>query len=417
MTPARTGVVAGLTTAVALFTLSGWLGFVPGALAGKRAFDGRRVDAVFQADPGFYLDEIVTGKMEAGRGVHPVLHLVWRVPLHHLTRLLAPSVPAETTAIYSGRAYVALACGVGVGLLAAALVRHGVRPSTLLAFSPIWLLATGNVIAAVPDHFGISLGVLAAAFAVFLNGLTGPIRPAVIGLIALTAVAAGVTVTNVLLPVWLLGVLVVVRFRERIRRWHVITVVGVGILVVGAGVSVLLAFPGVAERFTNRVNQYMNWRLPGHPVEASAYAGRGLIDPVIGPTPTLVAENDQGISMVSYESPPGAYLRWPYDGWQSAAVVTWLTLLGVAAVKLVRTNRPAAVALGGWAGFNLVFHNFWGDEFFLYNPHYSWALAATVLLGLREVRWPWVAAAAGIIAVGQWHALGRIRDALFTIPV
>jgi hypothetical protein len=412
---ARTGLIAGILTAVALFALSGFLGFVPGAIGDRTAFDGRRIDAVFGSDPGFYLDEILSGRMEAGRGVHPALHLVWRVPLHHLVRTVAPSVPAETAAIYSARVYVAVAAGIGVGWLAAALVRRAVRPLVLLAFAPIWLSATGHVIAAVPDHFGISLGVLAAAFAVFLDGLSGPLRPAVLRLLALAAVAGGVTVTNVLLPLELLAVLLAVRFRDRIRRRHVL--VGLGLLTVpvalGGG---LLAIPGVAERFQNRVDKYMNWRLTDRPLEACAYAGRGLIDPVIGPTPTLVTANAEGIGMVSYEAPDGAYTRWPYDGWQTAAAVAWLALFGVAVVRLARTDAVPAVGLGGWVGFNLAFHNLWGDEFFLYNPHYSWALATAAVLGLRNVRWPWLLAAAAVIVPAQWHTLARIREALQAIP-
>jgi hypothetical protein len=411
------GIVAGLVTAAALYTISGYLGFVPGAIGYRRAFDGRRIDAVFQADPGFYLDEIISGHMEAGRGVHPVLHLIWRVPLFHLTRALAPTVPPEVTAVYSARIYVATAAGVGIGWLAAAVVRRGGRPWVLLAFAPVWLSATGHVVAAVPDHFGMSLGVLAAAFAVFLDGLSGPTRPAVVRLIALSAVAGGVTVTNAVLPLWLLAVLVGIRFRDRIRRTHLLVAIGLVAGAVGIGGVGLITFPGVAERFHHRVNQYMNWRLPGRPLEACAYAVRGLVDPVIGPTPAVVAADEQGIAMVSYESPPGAYRRWPYDGWQTAAVAGWVSLFGFAAVRLIRADRAAAVALGGWVGFNLLFHNFWGDEFFLYNPHYSWALAAVAVLGLRGVRWPWVLAAAAVIVGGQWHTLARIRDALFTIPV
>jgi hypothetical protein len=68
-----------------------------------------------------------------------------------------------------------------------------------------------------------------------------------------------------------------------------------------------------------------------------------------------------------------------------------------------------------WVLFNALLHNVWGDEFFLYSPHWAWALMAVVMLGVRRA-WPgWVVAVTLAIIPGQLQTISQIRDALATI--
>lgn len=62
--------------------------------------------------------------------------------------------------------------------------------------------------------------------------------------------------------------------------------------------------------------------------------------------------------------------------------------------------------------FNLLFHNMWGDEFFLFSPHWSWALMLVVLLGSRGLPVWTVAPAALLMLPGQLSTLDAIRRLL-----
>ena len=68
-----------------------------------------------------------------------------------------------------------------------------------------------------------------------------------------------------------------------------------------------------------------------------------------------------------------------------------------------------------WIAFNVVFHNFWGDEFFLFSPHWSWALLALLLTGVQYVPFRWLAAAGILISLAQAQSLWLIRATLRSI--
>ncbi len=50
------------------------------------------------------------------------------------------------------------------------------------------------------------------------------------------------------------------------------------------------------------------------------------------------------------------------------------------AEKKVRLSARFAL---GWIGFNCIFYKPWGDEYFLFSPHSSWALMVIVVLGVQ----------------------------------
>ena len=65
-----------------------------------------------------------------------------------------------------------------------------------------------------------------------------------------------------------------------------------------------------------------------------------------------------------------------------------------------------------WVAFNLIFHNLWGDEFFLYSPHWSWCLGAVLLAGARRLP-PWLVVLLAVpLIVGQVATLIAYRNAL-----
>jgi len=62
-----------------------------------------------------------------------------------------------------------------------------------------------------------------------------------------------------------------------------------------------------------------------------------------------------------------------------------------------------------------VFHNVWGDELFLYAPHWSWALMALVILGARRVPLVTIVLLFVPIAFCQVYTLTQVKYALSTI--
>jgi hypothetical protein len=133
--------------------------------------------------------------------------------------------------------------------------------------------------------------------------------------------------------------------------------------------------------------------------------------------------------MVTYES--GRPLHWDPNGFfsgsdslylrdwgvQSAGAVLWIGLLLSCTWRAFRDRsiRHLVWLPAGWVLFSLVFHNLWGDELFLYAPHWSWGLMALVLLGGRRLSLVTAAAFVVPIAACQVYTLLRIRDLLMTI--
>jgi hypothetical protein len=88
-------------------------------------------------------------------------------------------------------------------------------------------------------------------------------------------------------------------------------------------------------------------------------------------------------------------------------------LIAAVAYGLSSTKaRTWTLWLLGWAAFNVIFHNLWGDEFFLYSPHWSWALTAVVAISVSRMRWPLVTAAVVLLAVAQVSTFGVIGQML-----
>jgi hypothetical protein len=157
---------------------------------------------------------------------------------------------------------------------------------------------------------------------------------------------------------------------------------------------------------------FFNNRILHDPREAGMYAILSLVHPAIGPNPSVV-EIYRGLSMVSYN--PFTITR--YSWIQGVGVIAWVTLLFRCARKGLQEDRtrPYVWLLLSWLLFNAILHNLWGDEFFLYSPHWSWALMGLILLGARHVSLRFIAAMVIPLVVAQIHTLLAIRSALRSI--
>lgn len=412
VSPARTGLLAFAVTSAWFFVLSGLLGTVPGEPVGSR------IDAYFQNDAGGRIADAATGAFGRAVIIHPLYYFVFTLPISKLAWLLSGWCSPELTALYACRLFSAIAVGVGVGRLCAALVRFGVSPLRLALVGPLFLLGTAQTLTALPDHFALSAGLLCYAFAVFLDDRTGHGQRARLKLIVLTFLAWGITVTNGVFPAALLGWRWV-DGRRSLPRWVLFASAGVVLLGVAFAAWVASFDPrDHSNPLVWRVRGYLTGRLLNDPAGAAARALRGLTDSAVGPTPAIDNNNFDKTPMLTYEPTYAEYRAWPFDAVQGTSAAVWLALLGIAVALAVRNERSRwpAVVLLGWVGGCLGFHLLWGDEFFLYAPHYSWALAAVVALGVRSLPAWMLAPPVAAVAVGQVWTLLRIRERLAELP-
>lgn len=343
-----------------------------------------RTDVYFQSDAGGLIQDAIANYDQRARGVHPAIYPLWTAPLHRLTLELSPQVPVANTATYASRLLVNLASGLGIGSLAYVLRRRGFRTGQLTILIMLLVVSFGNTLAAIPDHFGLSLGVFAASLAVYLLPST-PRRRAFM-LVLCMILAASITITNLFFPALLLATLAFreLTFSSRDFCFGLL----VALVTLGGAMVIYLSRPDLQARVEERIQLYLNWTLTRDPPKAAAMITRSIIDSVVGPTPAVSSDiNLERLPMLTYQPPCQKYVLWPYSPLQSTAAVAWLMILAVGVVRGMGQTpwRMPVVLLLLWWIWNAVFHTVWGDEFFLYTPHYAWALVTAAFLGWQSL--------------------------------
>lgn len=263
----------------------------------------------------------------------------------------------------------------GVGALAVCAVRFGVPLLHGVVMLTSYLLFSSQIVSALPEHFGISMGLLSVAWSVFVLDFAR--RTKAILLVVLAFLTSATTITNGAFPLLLLALVALgPRFRELSVRPRARLVAGLAwvglVTLTAAGVVLVLESPPVRDRLEQRRVGLVSFqgRLVHDPAEAILYGVRGLVDPVVAPDPGVVNEDSPATRMVTHEP----YRRdWPYGVWPGVAVVAWLAVLACCGRAVVRTPVlwQAGSPLIAWVVFNAVFHNIWGDEYFLFSPHWS----------------------------------------------
>jgi hypothetical protein len=390
----RCGFAAVPLASLWLFLLSAWLGVNPGRPAATRS------DVLFQSDAGQRIRDTLTGTNSFGVGTHFLVSKTWPTAIRLLNRQFSNP---EAAAVRLCQAIAALGAGIGLGILVGCLRRIGwSRPECLGALA--FLLASSyQIVACLPDHFAFSSGLLPASFGIYLlahhRALT--MRAAIASLAIAGVLAASICLTNAIWPVLLaLGL----KFKGRRFDRRAALAVGMAALV---GFAMLLA---IVERHGHRwpvawqAKHWLNLRLVNDPAGALLRAARGMIDPVVAPSPALDRNNFESVPMLTFEPSEGMPI-WPFDGLRSFAALAWLAVLA-------RTLRgpwtPPMQLLSIWIGWNLNFHNLWGDEFFLYSPHYGWALAILPFVSRRMDSW--LKFALFLVFIGQLLALNEVAE-------
>jgi hypothetical protein len=239
---------------------------------------------------------------------------------------------------------------------------------------------------------------IACFYAVSTPGPPSPRRLLFLGILAV--LIAGTTVTNAAFGALLLAtVLHKSPWRRTERAFYTVMIAGavVALAVIGPR---LMRMPAVAGFF--------NLRLIEAPLQGFLYSIFAFVAPIIGPVPYRTFERDHVV--ISYE--PVSFAM--YEPLQWVGVAAWAILFVSTAVAGIRNSRtrPWVLWLLGWCAFNVVFHNLWGDEFFLYSPHWSWAITGIVALGASRLRWPVLAAAVVPLAIAQLYTFALIGQML-----
>ena len=187
-----TAIGFGFVAVVYFVLLSGWMDIVPGAVMVQRQ------NVLFNSDTNLWIDEMIYWHKPLTLAVHPLDVFFWRMPcqaLYHVLRLL---VPVDLAGVLAARVLVALVAGTGVGFLAFVALESGMALAQCVLLFAMYLLFTSSCTIALPEHFGISNGLLSIAFAVPL--VVAKPRAKTAALSVLAGLCGGTTITNVLYP-------------------------------------------------------------------------------------------------------------------------------------------------------------------------------------------------------------------------
>jgi len=360
-----------------------------------------RNNVLFETDSGVRLRYLTDPMVQPHRlefAQHPAFFLVWRPITLALEWLLAP-VAGAGAAVLSVQLLVCASAAVAAAFTWRLARRHGASSAVAAALTIVFILNTASVLLVVPEHWAMAAAMMIACFyAISAPGALTPRRLFVIGVLAV--LIAGTTVTNaafgaLLLATWLRRS----PWRRAERAFYALALAGAIVMLIAIGPR-LVRMPAVAGFF--------NLRLIEAPLQAAVYTVFAFVAPVIGPVPYRTFERAHVV--LSYE--PVSFAM--YEPLQWLGVAAWVILFAGAAAAAVANakTRPWLLWLLGWCAFNLLFHNLWGDEFFLYSPHWSWALAAVVALGAARLRWPVIAAAALPLVIAQLYTFTVIGQLL-----
>jgi hypothetical protein len=338
-----------------------------------------RNNVIFETDSGVRLryltnpSEWAVTRLELVE--HPALFLVWKPLGLLLTTLFGLVLSSGRAAVLAAQTLVCAAAAVGAASLHSIARRHA-GPALAIVPVVLFVFATSTVLLVVPEQWAFSTGLMLLTLSLLTR--PGPFsRGRLVTIALLCALIASTTITNIVFAVVfgaVAGVPLLRRSGIRLpdRKW--LAIIGTACAVVAiVAAALLIRLPQVAG--------FLNMRLVEQPVRALEYMAFGLVGPIVGPAPhrNIIREH----IALSYE--PVSFAM--YQPIQWIGVVAWAVLLGMCVVAALRgrETRSIGVLLLAWVGWNLVFHNLWGDEFFLYSPHWAWALTTLVALGLRRI--------------------------------
>jgi hypothetical protein len=353
---------------------------------------------------------------------HPAAKYLWSALGRPLRQALEWRYPAKNAQLLAAMMVLALLGGLGTAALIFAAVRLGTPWPVCCLVLPAYWGFTAQVCAVVPEYFGIVGFLLSLAFAMYCSRMGT--RGKCLGLAVVGILAFLTTTTMVLFPLLCLAHVLFDRAGVDPWRWSWqhkkrLSLVGLLVIVLAGLVFARFRLGGGWKAFgLSSSGPIVGWFQRGRvwpPDQAVSYVTLSFIYPAVGPDPQVVSVHP--ISKAFDRDPVLTYDPWSiadYGLWNGLGAVVWAILLGWCVVIAIRDRacRTAALILLEWIAFNIAFHLVWGDEYFLYSVHWAWALFMLVLIGVRGIRWPLLAAAVLLICIGQGSTMVLIRGAL-----
>ena len=379
-----------------------WFMWLSGALQirpGSPLLEGN--DYLLSADIAQRLDRLSNpDQRSAGSSLsHPLLYPIWGQMGEALHGIFGTFVADPLARILAVRTLVALHAALGFAFLLSVAGREAPHRLTI-PLASVYLLFTSQVLISLPEHMGLSAGLLSATFATFLSDTSAKVRAAL--LVVFGFMLAGATITNGAFGGLVLSLLFWTEAREMItRRRRVLALIAVGGVLAGFVVGVQIIAPRMQSISSGDTiaQRFWNGRALSNPGEAIAYMGLGLVFPAVGPD--VAVSSFHGHPSLTYE--PMLDTVRNYGPVQALSAVAWSLLLLLSArvaIKDARTRMPALLLIFWWA-VNSLFHNFWGDEYVLYSTHWAFGLFALTLLAAKSLPTWIVLPACVLIAAGQ----------------
>ncbi len=383
--------------------LSNWLGVRSGTVLMSHQ------NVLFDSDTSMWVDQMIHNAVSTQPAVHPLETVFWRYPSRALQHLAMRFTSREYATVFGPRLLVNLIAGAGVGFLAYLALYLGIPTLQGVLLFCCYMLFSVNTLIVLPEHFGISNGLLTMAFVVLVVVANERLRNGALAVLAV--LCGGTTILNVLLPVYCL-------FESLIKSARLKTRLLIAAIPVGLG-SALLVF-----KLSKTVSFYFHYwayvRLLSKPAQAFIYSVYLVAAPAVGARPWIKAPDWLMVTYDTLEHDPA--LAPPLDfshyfNIQGIGAVLWLVLLARCIQVGFRDTqtRPYVQMAVVWVVFSLIFFNVWGREPFLYSSGWSWALMALVLLGARHVSRTFIVAMVVPIMLCQLVALHDIGSLLGTI--
>jgi len=398
-------IMAGLVAFVWFYILGGILLVSPDTIVTQKE------DVLFGSDAATRINRLTGTYQPTLLAVsHPLYRIVWGHIGQALRSTFEKMMPPKEARVLAARLMVEFVAAAGVGALVFAAGRCGTSILRLAILLPIYLVFTANVVVVLPDYFGLSAGLLSASVCGLLPGMSSRVRLGV--LFILGVLITGTTVTN---AVFIVLCLICLYWESHVRKalgrvLRDYRMAAGAVLLVAAATALLLWYCGSRMAAPTVVSKGLTLRLIRDPLSAARYAGLSLVFPAVGPHP-FVKQSET--SLISY-NPFGLG---SFSLLSGSAGILWVVVLGYCWVVVFRDSRlrmfGCLVSL--WFAFNVVFHNLWADEFFLFTPHWSWALMLIVFLGSRKLPAWSLLALATLTVPGQIDTLLAIRSAVLAL--
>ena len=372
-----------MTSAVWLFALSSWLGVTTGSPVVTRN------NVLFQVDVASHYREL-TGEPDpfspGKRRVslpHPFLPQIWGNLGGVIAAICERVVDADTAHLLAARMLVAGTAAAGLAALAWLASIEGVPGLWLLSVILVAWLSSAMTIVALPDHFGLSYGLLLVTFVGGWSSVTRRRH-------AWWAVVAGIlavatTSTNIVMVAtvggWMAWNPAKAIRAERRRHPAILAAVAVGALAV-AGVLVAVA-PAAARRVASGetiVTKYFHANVIHAPGGALVSLPLTWTYPTVAAAPHVLA----GGAGAELTLEPWRFGDYTPLGDMGALLIVALTVAAIVRLERAGTTGHPAFLLTAWVGFNWLFHSLWGDERFLYTPHCAWVLPVMLALSARR---------------------------------